>query len=45
MPPGFRAPHLRGIKDYFDFLNWYLADLTERYARWEKGEIDPDRGR
>ena len=41
--PGNQAArdNLTGLKDYFDFLNWYLTDFTEEYTRWKKGAINP----
>lgn len=32
--------NLTGLKDYFVFLSWYLADLTGAYERWKNGEIN-----
>ena len=32
--------NLSVLKDYFSFINWYLADLTVQYERWTKGAID-----
>ncbi len=28
------------LKDYFNFINWYLSDITIQYDRWTKGQID-----
>jgi len=33
------SENLMGMKDYFDFMRWYLSDLTEQYDRWKKGAI------
>lgn len=43
LPPDNKAArdNLMGLKDYFDFLNWYLADFTDVYTRWRRGEINP----
>ncbi len=32
--------NLKGLKDYFEFLRWYLADLTEQYECWKEGRIN-----
>jgi DNA-binding transcriptional regulator GbsR (MarR family) len=31
--------NLQGLKDYLDFVDWYLADIDEQYKRWRRGEI------
>ncbi|MHB8917919.1 MAG: hypothetical protein ACYC4H_07835, partial [Desulfocucumaceae bacterium] len=33
------AESLEGLKDYFNFLSWYLSDFEEQYKLWKKGEI------
>ncbi|GAB6159217.1 hypothetical protein JCM39194_24170 [Desulfotomaculum varum] len=33
------AENLLAMKDYFDFINWYLSDINEYYERWQKGEF------
>jgi DNA-binding transcriptional regulator GbsR (MarR family) len=32
--------NLKELKDYFNFVNWYLSDIEIQYERWKKGEID-----
>ncbi|MGE5417519.1 MAG: GbsR/MarR family transcriptional regulator [Acidobacteriota bacterium] len=32
--------NLSGMKDFFEFIVWYLADMDIQYERWKKGEID-----
>jgi predicted transcriptional regulator len=32
--------NLKGLKDYLDFMRWYLTDIGEQYECWKKGEID-----
>lgn len=34
--------NLDRMKDYFDFILWYLSDINEYYERWEKGEINQE---
>ena len=29
--------NLKGMKDYFDFMLWYLSDIDEQYELWKKG--------
>ncbi|MEW6725513.1 MAG: hypothetical protein AB1327_00920 [Bacillota bacterium] len=45
--PGNQAAreNLEVLKDYFDFLRWYFADITEQYERWKKGGINPQKQR
>lgn len=31
--------NLKEMKDYFNFMIWYLSDIGEQYERWKKGEI------
>ncbi|TEB04069.1 HTH-type transcriptional repressor OpcR [Pelotomaculum schinkii] len=31
--------NLSAMKDYLDFLRWYLGDFEEQYGRWKKGQI------
>lgn len=33
------AENLEGLKDYFNFLRWYLSDFEDQYDCWKKGEI------
>lgn len=33
------------LKDYFNFINWYLSDITVQYERWTKGEINENSGK
>lgn len=32
--------NLSAMKDYFDFLRWYMGDFREKYELWKKGEIN-----
>lgn len=31
--------NLMGLRDYLNFLEWYLADIAEAYKRWKKDEF------
>jgi len=32
--------NLNGMKDYFDFINWYLSDFPQMYIKWKNGTIN-----
>lgn len=32
--------NLLAMKDYLDFIRWYLGDFKEQYELWEKGQIN-----
>ncbi|RYD03526.1 hypothetical protein N752_19150 [Desulforamulus aquiferis] len=34
--------NLKGMNDYFEFLDWYFSDIKEYYERWTNGDIDKD---
>lgn len=34
--------NLSAMKDYLDFLRWYMADFREQYELWKKGQINKD---
>lgn len=42
IPPHSRESreNLLVLKEYFNFINWYLSDITAQYERWKKGEIN-----
>ncbi|MGE5403580.1 MAG: GbsR/MarR family transcriptional regulator [Candidatus Saccharibacteria bacterium] len=31
--------NLLSMKDFFEFILWYMADIDEQYERWKNGEI------
>lgn len=32
--------NLSGMKDFFEFILWYLADIDKQWDLWQKGEIN-----
>lgn len=32
--------NLAAMKDYLDFMRWYMGDFREQYELWKKGEIN-----
>ncbi|GBF35060.1 hypothetical protein DCCM_4183 [Desulfocucumis palustris] len=34
------AENLRAMKDYFEFMRWYMSDFPEKLGKWRAGEID-----
>ncbi len=36
----FAVENLSAMKDYLDFLRWYMEDFREQYELWKKGQIN-----